>query len=47
LIANPWISLCHSLFYVFHWHSSFSAFMVWKDSLNCDAQLLLQQEESD
>jgi hypothetical protein len=23
LIANPWISLCHSLFYVLHWHSSF------------------------
>ena len=25
----------------------FSAFLVWKNSLNCDAQQLLQQEESD
>ena len=22
LITNPWISLCHSQFYVLHWHSS-------------------------
>jgi hypothetical protein len=31
LIANPWISLCHSQFYVLYWHfsSPLYQFFVW------------------
>jgi hypothetical protein len=31
LIANPWISLCHSQFYALHWHfsSPLYRFFVW------------------